>query len=165
MNEPKRTRGRPRREGADEEILRAALELLREKGYGELTVDAVAERAGVAKTTLYRRWPSKQALVAAAFAPRIARSEPPPDTGSLAGDATILLREICALKRELNDPELLDVVREAVEPRRALLRDAIARAGRGADSELLADLMVAPILFRDDVDDDLAAAIVKTLRL
>ena len=65
----KRGRGRPRREGADEEILAVTLEMLREIGYGALTVDAVAERAGVAKTTLYRRWPSKSALVAAAIAP------------------------------------------------------------------------------------------------
>ena len=67
--QPKRGRGRPRREGADDEILAVTLEMLREGGYGALTVDAVAEHAGVAKTTLYRRWPSKSALVAAAIAP------------------------------------------------------------------------------------------------
>lgn len=65
----KRGRGRPRREGADEEILAVALEMLREKGYRDLTVDAVAERASVAKTTIYRRWPTKGALIAAAIEP------------------------------------------------------------------------------------------------
>ena len=66
---PKRSRGRPRREGTDEEILSVARKLLAERGYRELTVDAVAERAGVAKTTVYRRWPSKGALVGAAIVP------------------------------------------------------------------------------------------------
>lgn len=73
--DPKRGRGRPRREGADEEILAVTLEMLREAGYGALTVDAVAERAGVAKTTLYRRWPSKSTLVAAAIAPFSAEAD------------------------------------------------------------------------------------------
>jgi AcrR family transcriptional regulator len=69
MIETKRGRGRPRREGADDQILGVALEMLRETGYAALTVDAVAERAGVAKTTVYRRWPSKSALIAAAVEP------------------------------------------------------------------------------------------------
>jgi len=64
-----RRRGRPRREGADEEILTIARDLLREKGYRDFTVDEVAARAGVAKTTVYRRWPSKAALAAAVIAP------------------------------------------------------------------------------------------------
>ncbi len=74
-------RGRPRRAGADEEILTVALELLREKGYRDLNVDEVAERAGVAKTTVYRRWPTKGALVAAAIADGVVRASgaPPPE--------------------------------------------------------------------------------------
>ncbi|HUP60903.1 MAG TPA: helix-turn-helix domain-containing protein [Thermoanaerobaculia bacterium] len=103
----KRGRGRPRREGADEEILGVALAMLREKGYRDLTVDAVAEHAGVAKTTIYRRWPSKGELVAAALAP-IA----PPD------DAVELLNETAQLLAGVDD---LLVLRAIVLPRREKL--------------------------------------------
>lgn len=72
MGTEKRGRGRPRREGADEEILDVARAMLRDGRDRALTVDAVAERAGVAKTTVYRRWPSKRALLAAAIEPLIA---------------------------------------------------------------------------------------------
>jgi AcrR family transcriptional regulator len=64
-------RGRPRRAGADEEILAVARELLRERGFAELNVDEVAARAGVAKTTVYRRWPTKASLVAALLEPEL----------------------------------------------------------------------------------------------
>ena len=57
-------RGRPRRAESDVEILDAARALLRETRYGALTLDEIGRRAGVAKTTIYRRWPSKAALVA-----------------------------------------------------------------------------------------------------
>lgn len=63
----KRGRGRPRREGADEEILRATRELLEQFGYAAFTVDLVSDRTGIAKTTIYRRWPTRGALVAAAI--------------------------------------------------------------------------------------------------
>ena len=56
-------RGRPRSEAAEQAMLDAAIELLAEHGYGGLTVEAVAARAGVAKTTVYRRWPGKDELL------------------------------------------------------------------------------------------------------
>ncbi|WP_432950067.1 TetR/AcrR family transcriptional regulator [Kribbella sp. CA-253562] len=59
------TRGRPRDTAIEGRVLAAAAEELRQGGYGGLSVDRVAERAGVAKTTLYRRWPSKAELVVA----------------------------------------------------------------------------------------------------
>ena len=122
----KRGRGRPRREGADEEILNVALEMLREKGYRDLTVDAVAERAGVAKTTVYRRWPSKGALIAAALAPLA-----PPDSD----DA--LLRETEQLLDGVDD---LEVLRAIIQPRRAKLAQLIGNAQR-ADELLGAVVM------------------------
>jgi len=61
---PHRGRGRPRRAEADAEILDAALAMLREGGYRELSLDEVARRAGTAKSSIYRRWPSKAALAA-----------------------------------------------------------------------------------------------------
>jgi AcrR family transcriptional regulator len=58
------TRGRPRRPEADAKILDAALAMLREGGYRQLSLDEVARRAGTAKSSIYRRWPSKAALAA-----------------------------------------------------------------------------------------------------
>jgi AcrR family transcriptional regulator len=80
-------RGRPRDSAVDERVLDAAWELLLTGGYAGLNVDEVAERAAVAKTTLYRRWPTKDHLVSALAA----RSMPPvpvPDTGDLHHDLT-----------------------------------------------------------------------------
>ncbi|WP_409182572.1 TetR/AcrR family transcriptional regulator [Amycolatopsis sp. VS8301801F10] len=67
-------------------VLRATLDLLAEVGFTELTVEAVAERSGVHKTTVYRRWESIEGLVAAAL--RFGAGEPwsPADTGSLVAD-------------------------------------------------------------------------------
>lgn len=82
-------RGRPRDSAVDERVLDVAWELLLTGGYAGLNVDEVAERAAVAKTTLYRRWPTKDHLVSALAA----RSLPPvpvPDTGDLRHDLTEL---------------------------------------------------------------------------
>ncbi|MEV4054096.1 TetR/AcrR family transcriptional regulator [Amycolatopsis sp. NPDC049688] len=66
--------------------LNATLELLGDRGYAELTVEAVAERSGVHKTTLYRRWESAEGLVAAALLMGTEQEWAAPDTGSLEGD-------------------------------------------------------------------------------
>ncbi|HEX7150701.1 MAG TPA: TetR/AcrR family transcriptional regulator [Thermoanaerobaculia bacterium] len=163
---PKRGRGRPRREGADQEILTVALEMLREKGYRDLTVDAIAERAHVAKTTVYRRWPSKGALVANAVAPMAAALAQAPDSGSLEADLTQLLtntRELLAgelgpiaaelIAESQHDPELIEIVGAIIAPRRKLFRDVLERAvSRGElpphDAEFVVDLLVAPLWLR-----------------
>src|SRR3569833_211370 len=66
--------------------LYATLELLGERGYAELTGEAVAERSGVHKTTLYRRWESAEGLVAAALLMGTEQEWTAPDTGALEGD-------------------------------------------------------------------------------
>jgi len=63
-DQPTRGRGRPRRTEADAEILDAARALLNEGGYRALGLDEVARRASTAKSSIYRRWPSKAALAA-----------------------------------------------------------------------------------------------------
>jgi len=125
-------RGRPRRAGADEEILAVALELLREKGYRDLNVDEVAERAGVAKTTVYRRWPTKGALVAAVIAPLI------PNTSN---DLKIVLREAAALFHLIAGVDDVDVVRAVAAPQRTRIRALV-------DSDLTADMLLGALITR-----------------
>ena len=60
--------GRPRSEAADQAILRAALRVFTESGVEGASVEQIADEAGVARTTLYRRWSSKEALIAKAIA-------------------------------------------------------------------------------------------------
>lgn len=80
-------RGRPRDSTVDRRVLSAAWGLLHAGGYAALNVDDVAERAGVAKTTLYRRWPTKDHL-AVAVAAEMLGQVPIPDTGDLRRDLT-----------------------------------------------------------------------------
>jgi len=61
-------RGRPRSQTADRAILRAALEVFTQRGIEAASIEQIAEHAGVARTTLYRRWSSKEALIAQAIA-------------------------------------------------------------------------------------------------
>jgi AcrR family transcriptional regulator len=84
--------GRPRDPAADQALLDAALALLEEEGYAGLSMAGVAKRAGVAATTLYRRWSSKEDLVAAAFS-TIRTVLVHPDTGDLGEDLRIVLRQ------------------------------------------------------------------------
>src|ERR1700729_2931520 len=71
-------------------VLTTAFELLSESGVGGFTVDEVSRRSGVAKTTIYRHWPSREALVIDA-ASRISAEQEVPDTGSLEADVTAIL--------------------------------------------------------------------------
>jgi AcrR family transcriptional regulator len=87
----KKSPGRPRSAASEKAILDATLELLKEEGYGGLTTDKVALRAGASKSTMYRRWPSKQHLVIAAF-----DSTPElniPDSGDLYADMYKVIKE------------------------------------------------------------------------
>lgn len=86
--------GRAARVRAD--VLGATSELLMEVGYDAMTVEDVATRAGVHKTTVYRRWPNKPDLVADAVAEQSREAVPIPDSGTIAGDLTILARNVVA---------------------------------------------------------------------
>ena len=83
--------GRQRSRAADDSILAAALNVLAADGYGGLTMSAVIVAAGVSSATLYRRWPTKQQLVAAALA-SLHSAVVDIDTGSLEGDVAEFLR-------------------------------------------------------------------------
>ncbi|KQW48566.1 hypothetical protein ASC77_07405 [Nocardioides sp. Root1257] len=98
---PKRGRGRPRSPGAEQKILHAALEEYTEHGWAGFTMDGVARRAGFGKSTLYLRWPDKDALLTDAVRLR-SRTVVEVDTGSLRGDLTGLATGVF---HEFADPE------------------------------------------------------------
>src|ERR1700691_5425013 len=83
--------GRVRR--SRDRVLTTTFELLGESGVGGFTVEEVARRSGVAKTTIYRHWRSREALVIDACS-RISDEQEVPDTGSLEGDVTAILTNI-----------------------------------------------------------------------
>jgi AcrR family transcriptional regulator len=83
--------GRPRDPAVQEAILRATAAALSESGYARLTIEGVAQRAGVTRKSIYRRWPTKLELVTELFR-TASRSAPLPDTGSLRGDLIGLYR-------------------------------------------------------------------------
>lgn len=161
---------RSRRSSADVEnaILAATLEILDEVGFEDLTVEAVAARAGAAKTAVYRRWPSKVPLVVEALvrsAPALLRA---PDTGDLRHDMLGLWKNAAPLaarsiERLLplvttyldDDPEMTALLRDRYfQPRREAGRAIIERAAaRGeisptVDSDLALDLLFGPLVYR-----------------
>ncbi|MBT2415502.1 TetR/AcrR family transcriptional regulator [Streptomyces sp. ISL-12] len=158
--------GRTARTG--QAVMDATIAELGEVGYAALRIDSVAERAGVNKTTIYRRWGDKAGLVASAFIERQEAISPPADTGDLREDLLSFLREVrrgfqspwvTALLRETgprstgNDGihEVLDKIWPA---RFALSRDIYARAiERGdlpphADLDFLVEAAAGPLYFR-----------------
>ena len=140
-------RGRPRRTGADEEILTVALELVRSRGYRDFNVDEVSERTGIAKTTIYRRWPSKGSLVAAAIAPMT-----PPD----GADVAAILDDTAAALRLLGnaDADAIDVVRAIIEPRHASLSAALGNDARAAlRADALLGSLVIQLLRGEELSD------------
>ncbi|MEV0849154.1 TetR/AcrR family transcriptional regulator [Streptomyces sp. NPDC049954] len=119
--------GRPRSAAADEAILAATREVLVEAGWSGLRLGEVASRAGVAKTTLYRRWPGKSELVVDAVAVLFDELELP-DSGSLASDVSAVVLQFAALlERPETRTSLMAVVAESTrdEALRRRIRSAI----------------------------------------
>jgi AcrR family transcriptional regulator len=164
----KRARGRPRDENARLAILAAAAELLLARGLEAVSMDAVAERAGVSKATIYRWWPSKETLALDALYHEWAQPAVR-ETGSVRGDLLLLLRPWVRLVRKRaygrvigalvteaqTDPAFAEQYRERfVEPRRDAARPIFVRAiGRGelpasTDVELALDLIYGPLYHR-----------------
>src|SRR5271155_2122797 len=77
--------GRPRDERIDTEVVSAVLSALKEGGYRAVTIDGIARQVGRARTSLYRRWPSKRNLVAYAVVSEMG-DKPAADTGGVRGD-------------------------------------------------------------------------------
>jgi AcrR family transcriptional regulator len=92
--------GRPKSETARQAVLTAALELVVDNGYQALTIEGIAERSGVAKTTIYRSWPGKAAVVMDAV---LVESDPRltfPDTGSAREDLRLQVSRVAELFTE-----------------------------------------------------------------
>jgi AcrR family transcriptional regulator len=89
--------GRPRDPSRDGVIREAILRLLADVGYGALTMDAVASRAGVGKATIYRRWRTKEDLVVDTIAGLEEQGLDSPDTGTLEGDLRSLMRTLVTI--------------------------------------------------------------------
>jgi AcrR family transcriptional regulator len=135
-------RGRPRDPDAEPRIRQYALQLLLERGFDGMTVDDVAEAAGVGKATIYRRWASKELLANDAMADLFDLEIPDADTGSIAGD----LREVyryaltfvnserglallrLAVSEANRDIRSAAIYSDFLERRIALTRDALDRA-------------------------------------
>ena len=162
-------RGRPRSERAREAVLAAAGELLLTRGLGAVSMDAVAEKAGVSKATIYRWWPTKETLALDALHHEWALTRPAEETGSVRTELLSVLRPwirvvgkrpygrvIAALITEAQtDPAFADLYRERfVEPRRAQVRPILLRAiERGelpaaTNIELALDLLYGPLYHR-----------------
>jgi len=149
MEEAGRPRvGRKRSEAARRAILDAALELLREQGYGRLTTDAIARAAGVGKQTIYRWWRSKAGVVLEALTD-VGRSIAAPATGTLQGDVAAFLAHTFRLLRGRHgtgallkglmaeaqlDAEFAASFADFIATRRSALRAILERHAGGADA-------------------------------
>lgn len=95
-NPDRKTRGRPRSVKSDRAILQATLELLAEVGFEALSIEGIAARAGVGKTTIYRRYSSKEELVADAIESMRAEIILP-DTGNFQTDLDALIDRVAQM--------------------------------------------------------------------
>jgi AcrR family transcriptional regulator len=170
----KRSPGRPRSEPARLAILRSTLRLLEKKGFSELNIEAVAAQAGVGKTTVYRWWPNKAALIADAFATSTSQKLHFPDTGSVRADMSQQMCQVIKIFRSRrgrivsaivgggqSDRELIAAFRERfLWPRRreayATLRRGILRGElrKDLDMDLVLDSLYGPIYMRFLIQHD-----------
>jgi AcrR family transcriptional regulator len=170
----RRLPGRPRSEQARLAILRSTLKILAHSGFSELTIEDVAERAGVGKATVYRWWPNKGALIADAFASSTTPTLHFPDTGSVYTDMSRQMRQLvkvftgprgrivsAILAAGQSDKDSIRAFRERfLFPRRqeayTTLRKAIRRGElrRDIDPDLLLDSLYGPIYMRFLIQHD-----------
>src|ERR671914_364061 len=142
---PARPPGRPRSERAHRAILQAANDLLESEGFAAVTMEAIAERAGVSKATVYRWWPNRAAVVMDGFLSIVSSEVPFPHTGRAREDIRIHMRRlseafsgkigrtVAALIAEgQSDPELAEALRSRwLSVRRAQGRGGVERRVQG----------------------------------
>ena len=165
-------------------VLATTFELLYESGVGGFSVDEVARRSGVAKTTIYRHWPSREALVLDACS-QIAADQDVPDTGSLDGDLRAILTNIADLLATANwasvlpsivdlaerEPEFADVHRRIQHGHAAPLREVLHRGIRSgvlpaqSDIAAISAALLGPLFYRrwfsrEPIDDQFVEKII-----
>jgi AcrR family transcriptional regulator len=160
--------GRPRSEKAREAVIGSTLALLQQVGFHELSIEAVAARAGVGKTTIYRWWPNKAELVIAAFVSAVEDELRFPATGPVLEAVHQQMKRWAQIFRSplgqvvatvigagQSEPEILEAFRAHwVEPRRvearALLEQAKEKGEIRGDLEpdLILDLLYGPLYLR-----------------
>ncbi len=169
-----------------EVVLGATFELLTESGLGGVSVDEVARRSGVAKTTIYRHWATRSALILDACS-RISAEQEAPATGSFESDVTALLTGLATLLATARwssvvpsmidaaerDPDLAHIHSRIQRGHTAPLQAVIARAVRNGDipastdpSDMIAAL-VGPLFYRrwfsrEPLDEEFVRSIVRT---
>ena len=176
--------GRPRSVKAHNAVLAATAELLAEGGYPAATVDAISQRSGVSKATIYKHWPSRTAVAAEAFGGQMANAVPTPHTDDPRADLVEQMHRVNAfygskrgrvfaelLAACVTDPDGARYFREYfLAGRRTAIAQlwsrateaGIARAGVGA--EVATDVLFGPLVFRlmtghAELSDDNAVAI------
>lgn len=168
-------------------VLAATQQLLREGGYPVATVDAIAQRSGVSKATIYKHWPSRTAVAAKAFGLMMADALPLPDTGTTEGDLTEQVRQVSAFYASDLGTVFAQLVAACVDDaagapyfreyflngRRAaiaeLWRRALARgdADPGVTVDDVIDILFGPLIFRRltghyALTDEAAASLART---
>jgi AcrR family transcriptional regulator len=151
-----------------ERVLTTTLDLLTEAGLHELTIDDISRRSGVAKTTIYRHWPNRSALVIDACSQMTDGGQAPPDTGSLEGDVRAILTHITELLGTArwssivpsivdvaeHDPAFADIHSRIQRGHAAPLRKALDRAARigdipsTVDRDAIAAALLGPLFYR-----------------
>ena len=191
QRQPASRAGRPRDPSTQDAILRAALDGLAELGYDRLSMDEIAARAHAGKGALYRRWPSKAALVVAAVMAwrEQAAAVTVPDTGSLSGDIAAMIAAVPDFDEAasqqmavivglasaaMRDPELRAALADNLLARpRALFRavrdHAVARGEIAGDRELdlIPDIVIGlnmlRILLGETPDRDYVSRVLTTI--
>jgi len=116
-------------------VLKTTFQLLQEGGIGGVSIDEVARRSGVAKTTIYRHWTSRAALLMDACS-KLRPPEDAPDTGSLKGDVTAILQKMATRMQGPGWPSILPSIIDAAE-RDPELAELQARLQTGIKAPLL----------------------------
>ncbi len=161
-------RGRQRSVEAEASVLKATLYLLERKSLREITTEAIAQRAGVSKTTIYKWWPNKNLVALDAYLSSMTARVVMPDTGSAFKDFTLQLRSVTSFYKSplgrlfgqfiaegQSDPAILSLFRERflyarrdaarVMWQRGVMRGEIRKE---IDSEIVLDLIYGPMIFR-----------------
>jgi AcrR family transcriptional regulator len=167
VNPDTRGPGRPRDEEVRRRILKAASDLLGTVGFAGATIEAIAERAGASKATVYRWWPNKASVLTDAFREEVADDFPLVDTGSLCSDIKEQLRRFSKFllthKGRLltafvvgaqDDPEVAAALRAHwIAPLRQRGKKVLTRYRESGelpsdcDLDLMMDLMYAPLYY------------------